>query len=43
MTYDECIKLVDWMNKKFPNWYSWSVAKPFTWDKLLRIYLRFKD
>lgn len=42
MNYDECEKLVEWMNKKFRFWYMWSTAKPWTWDKLKRIYIKYK-
>jgi hypothetical protein len=41
MTYSECEKLAEWMNNKFPGWYQWSTAQPFTWDKLLRIYFKY--
>ena len=39
MNYDECVKLVCWLNERFRKagmkpWYCWAVD--FSWDKLER-------
>ena len=41
MTYNECCNLVDRMNKLFSGWYSWSTAKPWTWEKIILVLKKY--
>ena len=37
MNYQECCKLVDFLNKKVPFWYLWLTAEPWDWNKCERV------
>jgi len=41
MNYEECCKLVDFLNEKVKGWYSWATAKPWDWEKCKEVAKRF--
>ena len=43
MTMTESVNKIDWMNKRFPNWYRWATAKPWTWAKICALYTKVEN